>query len=53
MEICSNAGEVKYCRLCTRDNDPLNYALVEFTEQPSVIEALKMNGTLLGSKNIK
>lgn len=53
VEFCSCAGEVKYFRLCTRDNDPIHYALVEFTEQPSVLDALKLNGTSLGSKFVK
>lgn len=53
MDRFSQAGEVKYFRFCTRDNDPLFYALIEFTEQPAVLEALKMNGTALGSKIVK
>ena len=39
-----NAGEVKYFRFCTRSGDPVKYALAEFTERSSVINALKLNG---------
>lgn len=49
----SKAGEVKYFRFCTRDNDPLQYGLLEFSEQPSILEALKLNGTLFGTKVLK
>ncbi|OXA59804.1 putative splicing factor, arginine/serine-rich 7 [Folsomia candida] len=53
LELFGNAGEIKYLRMCTRDNDPILYALVEFTEQPSVLSALQCNGTLMGTKHIK
>lgn len=53
VDYFSRAGEVKYFRFCTRDNDPLHYALIEFTEQPSILEALRLNGSKLGSKRIK
>ncbi|CAG7830630.1 unnamed protein product [Allacma fusca] len=52
VEYFSRAGEVKYFRFCTRDNDPLHYALIEFSDQPSILDALRLNGTKLGSKRI-
>ena len=33
MEFFSEAGEVKFFRYCTRENDPVKYALVEFTDR--------------------
>ena len=54
MEAFSaGAGEVKYFRYCTRDGDPVKYALVEFTEQPSVSKALAMNDAQLGGTRVK
>lgn len=43
-EFFVEAGEVKYIRLCTRNLDNTAHALVEFSEQPSVLQALKLNG---------
>ena len=51
--FASGAGEVKYFRYCTRQGDPVKYALVEFTEQPSVVKALAMNDRQLGLARLK
>ncbi|KAK9499184.1 hypothetical protein O3M35_003683 [Rhynocoris fuscipes] len=49
IDFFGAAGDVKYVRFCTRENDPNKYALIEFSEQSSIITALKMNGSeLLG-----
>ncbi|XP_040564511.1 uncharacterized protein Srp54 [Lepeophtheirus salmonis] len=54
MEFFSKeAGEVKYFRYSTRENDPVKYALIEFSNQSSVIAALLMNDQELGSSRIK
>lgn len=53
MDTFSEAGEVKYFRYCTRDNDPTKFALVEYTDQSSVIPALKMNDRQIGTSRIK
>jgi len=53
LDHFNQAGEVKYFRQCNRDNDPLSYALIEYSDQPSILEALKFNGTRLGNTNIK
>lgn len=53
MDFFSKAGEVKYFRFCTRDNDPLKYALIEFSDQPSVLQALAFNGQYIGDKIIR
>lgn len=45
IDYFSAAGQVKYLRFCDRDSDKLRYALVEFTEQESILKGLKMNGT--------
>lgn len=37
------AGEVKYLRFCEREADKIKYALIEMTEQASVISALQLN----------
>jgi len=42
------AGEVKYFRFCTRAGDPVKYALAEFSDRAAVINALKLNGQVLG-----
>ena len=49
MEFFSEAGEVKFFRYCTRENDTVKYALIEFSERTSVVPALLMNGRQLGS----
>ena len=53
MEIFAEAGEVKFFRYCTRENDPVKYALIEFSERSSVVPALLMNGRQLGSCTIQ
>ncbi|ODN06593.1 putative splicing factor, arginine/serine-rich 7 [Orchesella cincta] len=53
MDYFSRAGEVKYFRFCTRDNDPLKFALIEFSEQPAILDALSFNGQTLGHKVIR
>ena len=53
MEFFSNeAGEVKFFRYCTRNNDPLKYALIEFSERSSVVPAMLMCGRQLGNSAI-
>ncbi|XP_060805772.1 probable splicing factor, arginine/serine-rich 7 [Amyelois transitella] len=47
------AGEVKYLRFCERDVDTVKYALVEMTEQESVLAALKLNGSTVDGQTIK
>ncbi|XP_012287474.1 probable splicing factor, arginine/serine-rich 7 isoform X2 [Orussus abietinus] len=49
----NNNIEIKYLRLCTRDSDTDHYALVELSEQPSVVPALQLNGKTLADKPIK
>jgi arginine/serine-rich splicing factor 12 len=53
MEFFAEAGEVKYFRYCTAEYDPVKYALVEFSEQSSILTALMMNDRQLGSTRIK
>ena len=53
MDFFSPAGEVKYLRLCTREGDTVQYALIEFTEQESIVPALKLNNKQLGDTTIK
>ena len=45
--------EVKYTRLCTRDSDTNHYALVEFSEQASIVPALQLNGQMLNDRPVK
>uniref|UniRef100_A0A1I8PMF0 RRM domain-containing protein n=1 Tax=Stomoxys calcitrans TaxID=35570 RepID=A0A1I8PMF0_STOCA len=42
MDCFQRAGEVKYARWAEKDNK--TYCMIEFCEQPSVINALKMHG---------
>ncbi|XP_056645498.1 probable splicing factor, arginine/serine-rich 7 [Diorhabda sublineata] len=55
INFFSRAGEVKYLRLCKSENesDDSTKVLVEFSDQPSVINALKLNGTELKGQVIK
>lgn len=47
------AGEVNYLRFCERDVDKLKYALIEMTEQESVLKALQLNGSTVDGQIIK
>ena len=51
--FAENAGEVKYFRYCTRDQDHIKYALIEFSERASVVSALNLNDRQLGTAVIK
>lgn len=53
VDFFQRAGDVKYVRFCTRDNDSNRYALLEFSEQSSLIPALKMNGSELCGRKIQ
>jgi len=53
IDFFSTAGEVKYYRPCNRDGDDIQYALVEFTEQESIVAALKLNNKQLGDNIVK
>jgi len=53
MEFFSEAGEVKFFRYCTRENDATKYALIEFSERSSVVPALLMSGRPLGTSIIQ
>jgi len=53
VDFFSTAGEVKYFRMCSRDSDNIQYGLVEFVEQESVVPALKLNNKLMGDSVIK
>lgn len=46
------AGEVKYLRFCERDVDKTKYALVEMSEQESVLKALQLNGSSVEGQTI-
>ena len=50
LQFFSGAGEVKYLRPCTRTSDNSQHLLVEFSDQPSIIAALKLNGKELNGK---
>lgn len=50
IDFFSPAGEVKYLRECTRKVDGVAQMLIEFSDQPSVVNALKLNGTELKGK---
>lgn len=47
------AGEVSYMRFCERDSDKLKYALIEMTDQESVVKALQLNLSTLDGHTIK
>lgn len=53
VDFFGTAGDVKYVRFCSRDNDSNRYSLVEFSEQSSIIPGLKMNGSELAGKMIQ
>lgn len=51
--ISKSAGEVKYLRWCTKENDDRKIALVELTDYGAIIPAMRLNDTVLGEKTIK
>ena len=53
MDLFTEAGEVKYFRFCTRPNDPIKYALIEFSDISSVGPALQLSNRTLGLSKIK
>lgn len=53
IDYFCHAGEVKYLRFCNKEADNLKYALIEMSEQESVVKALKLNGTVLDGQVIK
>lgn len=52
MELAAKAGEVRYLRLGTEMNGSRN-ALVEYSEQPFIIAALKMHNQEHMNRHIK
>lgn len=52
VDFFTDAGEVKYIRLCTRSQDGSSHALVEFSEQQSIVKALKLNGRELKGRTV-
>ncbi|KAF6205285.1 hypothetical protein GE061_019454 [Apolygus lucorum] len=53
IDFFSKAGDVKYVRFCKKElENGINYALIEFSEQTSIINALKLNGVEMGGKPI-
>nr|CAH0111646.1 unnamed protein product [Daphnia galeata] len=53
IDFFSSAGEVKYFRFCTKQGDDVQYAMIEFVEQESVVPALKLNNKQFGDSIIK
>ncbi|XP_011701302.1 PREDICTED: probable splicing factor, arginine/serine-rich 7 [Wasmannia auropunctata] len=49
----NNNVEIKYLRMCSRDSDAEHYALVELSEQATVVAALLLNGKQLVERPIK
>jgi len=47
------AGEVKYFRWCTKEDDERKMALIEFTDYGAVIPAMRLNDTMMGERMIK
>lgn len=47
------AGEVKYMRFCERELDKAKFALIEMTEQESMIKALQLNESTVEGQVIK
>merc|ERR1712136_429073 len=53
IDFFSTAGEVKYFRMCSRESDNVQYGLIEFVEQETVVPALKLNNKQMGDRVIK
>ncbi|XP_025419710.1 serine/arginine-rich splicing factor 11 [Sipha flava] len=53
INFFQKAGDVKYIRWCSRENDITRYALVEYSDQASIISGLKLNGVQLGSRAVQ
>lgn len=52
VDFFTEAGEVKYLRLCSRNADSTQHVLIEFSEQPSIVPALKLNGRFIKGRVI-
>lgn len=50
VDFFNDAGEVKYLRTCSRTIDNTSHVLVEFSEQPMILQALKLNGQTIKGK---
>lgn len=53
VDFFCTAGEVKYFRMCSRETDNIQYGLIEFVEQETVVPALKLNNKQMGDRVIK
>lgn len=53
IDFFNSAGEVKYLRTCNRESDNASHMLIEFTDQSSIINALKMNGAVFKGQPIE
>ncbi|KAF5306210.1 hypothetical protein FQA39_LY18944 [Lamprigera yunnana] len=53
MEFFGSVGEIKYMRQSSRASDNDTHMLLEFSDQPSIIEVLKMNGKEFKGKPVK
>ena len=52
MHCFEKAGDIKYMKFCSRSDD-IRYALIEFTDQTHIINALQMNGLKFRGKRMK
>lgn len=52
LEFFSQFGEVKYLRMTSHENDVIKSALIEFTDQSSVANALQSNPTTFNGSQL-
>ena len=52
MEFFNQFGEIKYLRMTSNDTDIIKSALIEFTDQSSVANALQNTGTTLNGSQL-
>lgn len=53
IDFFSSAGEVKYLRTCKQDSTGATHMLVEYSDQSSIVSALKLNGKELNGQIVE
>lgn len=53
MQFFNQFGEVKYLRMTSNEGDIIKAALIEFTDQSSVANALQNSGTMLNGAQLR
>lgn len=49
----ADCGDIMDCRVCGDPNSAMRFAFIEFREEESVLQALKLNASILGSHRLR